>query len=416
VDKGNCNLISTTIGDSTFIVFKTTRALMSREGLTVASSWKKGLVKRPGSWQQLKYYIWNNKGVFFLPIAALFSALFGFICWLLYGRDPKRGTVYPLFEPPAGYSPAAMGYIYDQDFSRKLTAATIVDAAVRNKIRIDVEREGKIFKHNEYIIRKTDKGDKSGKKISITYGDFESDVKDLVGTTIEKGKYNSALGDLNTKVKEYCESNYKEESKKKRKGFFRLNSSYMILPGIVCFLLGLWALIDGVFRAMYLRNFWHIGYFILGIIFCSIVFKIFSKLLPLYTTEGRKMMDTIEGFRIFLSAADEKRFDTMNPPKRSLELYEKYLPFAIALGCEIEWGNRFEDIIETAYLSGGTASSSFSHSMSRDSNSFGSSFSSSFSGAISSASSPPSSSSGGGSSFGGGSSGGGGGGGGGGGW
>ena len=107
----------------------------------------------------------------------------------------------------------------------------------------------------------------------------------------------------------------------------------------------------------------------------------------------------------------------MSPPKKSLELYEKYLPFAIALGCENEWGQKFEEIIKTASLDDSVRNTtSFTQSMHRDNDSFGSSFASSFSGAISSASSPPSSSSGGGSSFGGGSSGGGGGGGGGGGW
>ena len=150
---------------------------------------------------------------------------------------------------------------------------------------------------------------------------------------------------------------------------------------------------------------------------CSMVLRIFIKLLSAYSPEGRQLVDKIEGFRMFLSTADEKRFDTMNPPKKSLELYEKYLPFAIALGCEIEWGHKFEDIINTASMDGAVATATaFSHSMSRDSESFGSSFASSFSGAISSASTPPSSSSGGGSSFSGGSSGGGGGGGGGGGW
>ena len=133
-----------------------------------------------------------------------------------------------------------------------------------------------------------------------------------------------------------------------------------------------------------------------------------------YSPAGRLLKDKIEGFRMFISATDENRFDTMNPPKKSLELYEKYLPFAIALGCAIEWGKQFEEIINTASIGGATISS-FSRSLSND-RSFSSSFASSFSGAISSASSPPSSSSGGGSSFGGGSSGGGGGGGGGGGW
>lgn len=192
-----------------------------------------------------------------------------------------------------------------------------------------------------------------------------------------------------------------------------MNNKYTILPTLVCIAAAIWGFI-GLVRALRMLNFWQIAYYAAGIILCVIVLKIFSKLLVAYSPEGRKLADKIQGFRMFLSTADEKRFDLMNPPKRSLELYEKYLPFAIALGCEIEWGNKFEDIINTAYLDG-KATSSLSQSFTRDNN-FTSSFASSFSGAISSASSPPSSSSGGGSSFGGGSSGGGGGGGGGGGW
>ena len=194
-----------------------------------------------------------------------------------------------------------------------------------------------------------------------------------------------------------------------------MNNKYTTLPGLICFAAGIWGAIE-LFRALYLSNFWQIAYFVGGIILCSLVFRIFSKLLKAYSPEGRQLADKIEGFRMFLSTADEKRFDLMSPPKKSLELYEKYLPFAIALGCENEWGQKFEEIIDTASLDGNVSSgTSFSQSMSRNNN-FSSSFASSFSGAISSASSPPSSSSGGGSSFGGGSSGGGGGGGGGGGW
>ncbi len=411
----NCNFTTTTKGDSSIIVFKTTASLQPYNGFTIATSWPKGFVQnQPSLWQTIKYYVWNNKAVFFLPIAALFSAIFCFIFWFRYGRDPEMGTAYPLFEPPAGFGPAALGYIYFQKFSNQLTAATMVDAAVRHRIKIDVEREGLIFKHNEYIISQSDLPEK--KQVS-KYEEFWSDIEDLIGSRIEKGKYNSDLGDLNKAVQTYCDDNYKSKDGfgKSNKGFFALNNKYTIFPGLVCFAAGIWGAIE-LFRALYLSNFWQIAYFIGGIILCSLVFKIFSKLLKAYSPEGRQLADKIEGFRMFLSTADEKRFDTLSPPKKSLELYEKYLPFAIALGCENEWGQKFEDILSTAVISGAVASSSFAHSMSRDNDNFSSSFASSFSGAISSASSPPSSSSGGGSSFSGGSSGGGGGGGGGGGW
>ncbi|MBC7872633.1 MAG: DUF2207 domain-containing protein [Ferruginibacter sp.] len=409
--KQECLVNTAITSDSTLVLFKTTKALQPNEGLTIATSWPKGFIKDHGWWQQLKNYVWNNRAVFLLPLAALFSCIFCFIFWLLYGRDPKKGSVYPLFEPPAGYSPAELGYIYFQQYSGQLTAATIVDAAVRNNIKIDVERAGTIIKHNEYVVSKSDK---KAKPPITNYNDFWSDVNDLTGSRIEKGKYNSNLADLTKSIKKHCEEKYKGKSKNKLKGFFLLNDGYLGLPGIICFLTAIWALIE-VIGASIRKNYWQIAYFVAGIFLCSFVFKIFTRLLRVYTPAGRKMRDSIEGFRMFLAAADEQRFDTMNPPKKSLELYEKYLPFAIALDCAIEWGNKFEEIIDTAQVDN-TAVSSISHSSRSYRDIIGSSFASSFSGTISAASTPPSSSSGGGSSFGGGSSGGGGGGGGGGGW
>ncbi|MCX6319167.1 MAG: DUF2207 domain-containing protein [Bacteroidetes bacterium] len=400
--------------DSSRLMAYTQKPLPPNHGITIAVSWPKGLIKGPGTWAKMNSFIWNNQAVFLLPIAAIISAIFCFIFWWKYGRDPEKGTIYPQFEPPAGYSPAALGYIYDKKHTRKLTAATIVDAAVRNKISINVEREGTLFKHNEYHIKSAVK---EGKKISAAYEDFYSDIEDLVNTTIRKGKYNSELGDLNTAIEKYCQTNYKNKDggfKKGYRGFFATNAKYTAIPIILCILTGGWAFYE-LMRAMVLKNFWQAAYFIGGIILCVRVLNIFSRLLTAYSPEGRKLMDKIEGFRMFLSTADESRLDMMNPPEKTLELYEKYLPFAIALGCDIAWGHKFENIINTAYLDG-KATSSFSHSMSRDNDSFSSSFGSAFGGAISSASTPPSSSSGGGSSFGGGSSGGGGGGGGGGGW
>lgn len=413
----DCNMSQSTIGDSVVIVFKSTKPFRPKQGLTIAVSWPKGFIENnPTLWQTIKYYVWNNKAVFFLPIAGLFAAIFCFLFWLKYGRDPEKGTIYPLFEPPAGFGPAAIGYIYAQKFSNKLTAATMVDAAVRHKIKIDVQRDGLIFKHNEYVIGRSGLPEK---KPVGNYETFDSEVDDLVGSTIESGKYNSSLADLNKKVGEYCEKNYKNKDgavKKGYKGFFALNNSYTILPWLVCMAAGIWGVID-LFKALNLSNFWQIAYYIGGIILCTIVFRVFDRLLAAYSPEGRKLADRIEGFRMFLATADEKRFDMMSPPEKSLELYEKYLPFAMALDCEIEWGKKFEAIINTASVDESVRSTNaFSQSMYRNSSDFNSSFASSFSGAISSASTPPSSSSGGGSSFGGGSSGGGGGGGGGGGW
>jgi uncharacterized membrane protein len=142
---------------------------------------------------------------------------------------------------------------------------------------------------------------------------------------------------------------------------------------------------------------------------------VFYRLLKAPTLLGRRMMDHIEGFKMYLETAEEERLNMMTAPEKTPELFEKFLPYALALDVENNWAEKFNDVLSK---SGQVESYSPSWYMGRSwssigSSGFASSLGSSLSGAISSSATAPGSSSG---SGGGGSSGGGGGGGGGGGW
>src|SRR5690606_22181106 len=63
------------------------------------------------------------------------------------------------------------------------------------------------------------------------------------------------------------------------------------------------------------------------------------------TREGRAMMDRIAGFRQYLSITEEDRLDTMHPPEKTPELFERYLPYAIALDVENRWAEKFAAIL-----------------------------------------------------------------------
>ena len=126
-------------------------------------------------------------------------------------------------------------------------------------------------------------------------------------------------------------------------------------------------------------------------------------------------MDHIEGFKMYLAAAEKDRLQFLHPPEQTPELFESYLPYALALNVENQWADQFTSVFEKIqdpqqhgyqprfYQQPGSTfnPSVFAHDMGR-----------SFTQGVQSASSSPSSSG----SSGGGSSGGGGGGGGGGGW
>ncbi|MCW5580383.1 MAG: DUF2207 domain-containing protein, partial [Luteimonas sp.] len=135
------------------------------------------------------------------------------------------------------------------------------------------------------------------------------------------------------------------------------------------------------------------------------------------TLAGRRLMEEIAGFRMYLEVAEKDELRVRRGPERTLELFEKYLPYALALGVENAWAEQFADILAGVKAEGGGTASMRWYSgpslHSLGSGGFASGLAGGLSGAIASASAASGGSSGGG---GGGSSGGGGGGGGGGGW
>jgi uncharacterized membrane protein len=143
---------------------------------------------------------------------------------------------------------------------------------------------------------------------------------------------------------------------------------------------------------------------------------LFYHLLKQPTLAGRKLMDQIEGFKMYLTTAEGAELAQAVPAKTP-ELYERLLPYAIALEVENAWAEQFSGVLRNAadgdgngYQPGWYSGTSFNQIGATH---FASALSSSLSSTISSSSTAPGSSSG---SSSGGSSGGGGGGGGGGGW
>jgi uncharacterized membrane protein len=157
-------------------------------------------------------------------------------------------------------------------------------------------------------------------------------------------------------------------------------------------------------------------------LFASVALHVlFHSLLKAPTVAGRRLLDQVQGFKLFLGAVDGDRLNRVNPPEQTPEVFEKFLPYALALNVEQAWAEKFSDVLNAADQAPGSDANATGYTPSFYSGSnwnglgaasFASGFTDSFTSAISSSASAPGSSSGGG----GGGSGGGGGGGGGGGW
>jgi uncharacterized membrane protein len=75
---------------------------------------------------------------------------------------------------------------------------------------------------------------------------------------------------------------------------------------------------------------------------------VFHFLMKAPTRAGRKALDVIMGFREYLSVAEEDRLNLENPPERTPELFERFLPYALALGVEQKWSEKFDDLLSAA--------------------------------------------------------------------
>ena len=445
------------------VEFMTTKPLGPSEGLTIVVSWAKGYVKEPGFAQKLSYFVRDNR-VLLMGIVGLFIlSIYYLIVWARFGKDPLRGTIIPLYVPPDGFTIGAMRYIMKMGYDNKILAATIIDMAVKGYLKI-------IEKENVYTLKKTGAVDSVLNKEELLICRLLFGADDEIKMENENHEIiTAAIKNLKISLKNTLE-----------KVYFVANTKYFI-PGVawsvlIVILAGLfqpsfqsalpvfmtaWLTIwtFGVVALMRQvisgwRSFFFGGAnrvailarplfltffsvpFILGevfgfaVLFGNISMSIgvltamtvglnllFYKLLKAPTLKGRKIIDKIEGFRMYLATTEKDRLNFLNPPEKTPELFEKYLPYALALDVEQRWGEQFSDLLGRASGPDGRSYvpvwySGRSWDMA-SAGSFTSSLGGSLSGAISSSSTAPGSASGGG---GGGGSGGGGGGGGGGGW
>ena len=87
---------------------------------------------------------------------------------------------------------------------------------------------------------------------------------------------------------------------------------------------------------------------ILLLVFLIAINFLFYFLLRAPTRAGRDVMDEIEGFKKFLSTTEKNRLKTLESIDRQLLLYEKYLPYALALDVGQEWSEKFSDALAQA--------------------------------------------------------------------
>jgi uncharacterized membrane protein YgcG len=455
----NARVVSEAPGE---IDFRTTAPLAPEEGLTVAVAFPKGIVAPPPPPTAARLWLQDNGPPAAGALALL--ALFGyyFHAWRRAGRDPRRGTVVPIFVPPDGLSAAGMRYATKMGADNRAFAAALVELGVLGHLRL-VETDGGLFHRDKTTIEKTDGTAPVQEPEAAMLAALFSCGDSVLMDQKNHGIFTAAKAALDERFKKRYEGTLFVRNLGWSFWGLVLTVAALVLPAAALILLtpddfdrvavmlawaALLALAAAVLlsvragragsaasmAAKLLAGLIGLAGLAAGALTIGNAFdsgRIVPILIPLLvlpvaltafrwmaapTREGRAVLDHIAGFRQYLSITERERLDTLHPPEETPELFERYLPYAIALKVENQWADRFTGVLAAAAAAGQTQTMGwYSGSSSPWDNpgGFADSVGSSLASTISSASTAPGSSGG---SGGGGSSGGGGGGGGGGGW
>ncbi len=439
------------------IVWRTTRRLAPYEGLTVAVAWQKGIVAPPSGAQQVSYFLQDNLPILAALIGVIGMALFYLSTWSRVGRDPPAGTIIPLFSPPNDMSPPEVRYLDKLSFDNRAFTAAIVNLGVKGHLTMsestattrvtlasgtqalsapeDEMRRHLFSKGASVELKQENHLVVGGAKTAL-----ENKLHGLYAGKLFNNNFGwSALGfvlaivAIAVMIFSITTTKSGDEAGVGVMGIvipcgLLLASCGLMMAGFKSHKRwNVWLIAGGILWLLVIAgSLWLIWSFNGGVNLNLMIpalasYLIFSvALLSFYwmkapSREGQKIRDQIAGFREYLSVAEEDRLNALNPPKKTPELFEKFLPYAIALDVENEWGRKFAGVLAAA-AAAGAAGYAWYHGhrdWSRDPAGFSNHIGSTVASAISSASTAPGSSSGSGGS---GSSGGGGGGGGGGGW
>jgi hypothetical protein len=377
--------------------FTLLRGLYPYEGMTVGVGWPPGHISsRPSETQERL----ATAARWFPLVIPLVVFVLAFKAWEKHGRDPEEASFVVRYEPVEGASPAELGTLVDNRADMDDITATLVDLAVRGFIRIEEITESHLLglsKSTDYILHiLRDRSQWTGLKpheelyistLSMLAPIGESSVK---VSELRDKFYNSLPAIRSAIYDSLLKSGYYLQRPDKVKGKWIAFAALSAFVGIGLAVLAvkmMWLMIS---------PFALIGAGVLS----TIILFVFAQIMPARTIAGARAREATLGFKEFLSRVEEER---MKKLITSPEMFERFLPYAMAFGVADKWAKAFEDIYReppTWYV-GGTgqfSASSFSHNISNMSSAAASSMSSS----------PSSSGSGGGGSSGGGSGGGGG--------
>jgi hypothetical protein len=308
--------------------------LPMHEGLTVAVAFDKGAVREPTALSLLWRTLRSNWPLF-IPIIAFF-AMFGW--WWTHGRDPRLRPIAAQYQPPDNLSPGEVGTLIDNSVDMRDITASIVDLAVRGYLVIEEKQQDHLLglTHSKNYVFHL-------KKSRAEWNSLKPHEQELLDGIFSGGNagdvvpldalHNTFYANIPSIRNQIFASLVGDGYYAQRPDSVR--SSYLLI-GIVT---GVLLVTGGIWIANH-SGIQPLPFVVAGLLTGAIICG-FGWFMPARTQAGARALEGALGFEDFLAHVESDRFNrTIKTP----EMFEKFLPFAMALGVEKNWSKAFQGI------------------------------------------------------------------------
>lgn len=289
----------------------------------------KGELEQPSIWNRIGWFVDANI-IVLLPVATL--ALMLLLRWMKRLPDAPEHSIATQYEPPEGLTPAEIGLLIDDHFDPRDVTATFLDIAMRGFIHLEpcAPDEGIPFTGQDYKLQSA--------RPKEEWNGLAPHERNLLFHTFYGGKWTklsslymrfySVVPDMQSQVVQLLRAKGLYRTDPEHAQSLRMN----LLAGF--FVLAFLLQIFGIFS---FASSWLLWMLAVGI--SAPIVYYFGRNITSKSRKGLAVYRQILGFQRFLDAVESDRLERL-----PANLFEKFLPYALALGVEHHWERNFAGI------------------------------------------------------------------------